>query len=105
MFSSNRGSTVLPVASDSAFGPVYWVASNEGSSYYVKMANYGNTTESVTINIEGTTFGVLEMLSGGELTSNFPNNVSVSTVTSKVSGSGRFAISLPAWAVAVLIVS
>jgi alpha-L-arabinofuranosidase len=93
------------VTSDTGFGPVYWVASVVGSTYYVKLANYGSSEESVTIEINGTSSGTLELLSGGEIVSNYPHNVSISTQTSDVSGSGSFAVSLPAWAVAVLTVS
>ncbi|PYH88482.1 Arabinosidase A [Aspergillus ellipticus CBS 707.79] len=35
MFSTNRGDTIREVSSDSAFGPVYWVASSAGSRYQV----------------------------------------------------------------------
>lgn len=106
MFSTNRGSTILPVTSDSAFGPVYWVASvSDSGTYYVKLANYGSSTENVTINIEGATAGSLELLSGGELVSNYPHDVSITTSTTSVSGSGSFAVDMPAWAVAVLAVS
>lgn len=105
MFSANRGSTILPVTSDSAFGPVYWVASVAGSTYYVKMANYGSTEETVIIDIEDTNSGTLQLLSGGELDSNYPHNVTITTQTSDVSGSGYFTVNLPPWAVAVLAVS
>ncbi|OKL61374.1 putative alpha-L-arabinofuranosidase A [Talaromyces atroroseus] len=105
MFSTNRGTAILPVTSDTGFGPVYWVASVAGSTYYVKLANYGSSAETVTVEIEGTSSGKLEMLSGGEFISNYPHNVSISTQTSDVSGSGSFTISLPAWAVGVLAVS
>ncbi|KAJ5998864.1 glycoside hydrolase [Penicillium sp. IBT 35674x] len=106
MFSTNRGSTIMPVTSDSAFGPVYWVASvSDTGTYYVKLANYGPSTENVTININGATAGSLELLSGGELVSNYPHDVSITTSTTSVSGSGTFTVDMPAWAVAVLAVS
>jgi alpha-N-arabinofuranosidase len=93
------------VTSDIAFGPVYWVASVDKSTYYVKLANYGLPEESVTIDIEGTTAGTVQLLSGGELDSNYPHNVTIAPQTSEVSGSGSFNVTLPAWAVAVLAVS
>nr|QEI10540.1 GH51 alpha-L-arabinofuranosidase [Evansstolkia leycettana] len=105
MFSTNRGSTILPVTSDAGFGPVYWVASVSGSTYYVKLANYGSASETVTINIDGTKSGTLEMLSGAEMGSNYPHNVTITPQTSSVSGSGSFTVTMPAWAVAVLAVS
>lgn len=105
MFSTNRGSTVLPVETSDGFGPVYWVASTTDSTYFVKLANYGSSDESVTINIAGTTSGTLTMLSGGEFVSNYPHDVSITPQTSNVSGSGSFTFTMPAWSVAVLAVS
>jgi alpha-N-arabinofuranosidase len=105
LFSTNRGSTILPVTSDTGFDPVYWVASVDESTYYVKLANYGSTEESITIDIEGKTAGTVHLLSGGELGSNYPHNITITPQTSDVSGSGSFNLTLPAWAVAVLAVS
>lgn len=96
---------MLPVTSDTAFGPVYWVASVADGTYYVKLANYGSESQTITINIDGTTSGNVQLLSGGELVSNYPHNVSITTQTSSVSGSGSFTVDMPAWAVAVLAVS
>ncbi|CRG87864.1 alpha-L-arabinofuranosidase [Talaromyces islandicus] len=64
MFSSNRGSTVLPVTSDTAFGPVYWVASAANGTYFVKLANYGSESQEITIDIDGATSGNIQLLSG-----------------------------------------
>ncbi|RAH78090.1 glycoside hydrolase [Aspergillus japonicus CBS 114.51] len=106
LFSTNRGTTILPVTSSADFGPVYWVASvSEDKVYYVKLANYGSTAQNVTVNVAGTTTGSLELLSGGELVSNYPHDVSITPTTSTVSGRGSFTVNLPAWAVAVLAVS
>lgn len=105
MFSKNRGSTVLPITSDSVFGPVYWVASVADSTYFVKLANYGSEGQNITINIDGTTSGNLQILSDGEFVSNYPHNVSAATHTNSVFGSGTFTVDMPGWAVAVLAVS
>lgn len=106
MFSTNRGSTILPVNATGDFDPLFWVASvSDAGTYYVKLANYGSTAQNVTVNIEGTTSGELQLLSGGETVSNYPHDVSITTTTSSVSGSGSFAVELPAWGVAVLAVS
>ncbi|KAL7650490.1 hypothetical protein ACMYSQ_010272 [Aspergillus niger] len=106
MFSTNRGSTVLPVNTTADFDPLYWVASvSDEGTYYVKLANYGSSSQNVTVNIEGTTSGQLQLLSGGETVSNYPHDVSITTQTSTVSGSGSFTVDMPAWAVAVLAVS
>ncbi|GAT21099.1 LOW QUALITY PROTEIN: alpha-L-arabinofuranosidase E [Aspergillus luchuensis] len=106
MFSTNRGSTVLPVNTTADFDPLYWVASvSDEGTYYVKLANYGSSSQNVTVNIEGTTSGQLQLLSGGETVSNYPHDVSITTQTSTVSGSGSYTVDMPAWAVAVLAVS
>jgi alpha-N-arabinofuranosidase len=111
MFSTNRGTTILPVTSDSAFGPVYWVASSKSDgTYYVKLANYGSSAASVTVKFSGATFSSfasLMLLSGPQLTSNYPGIVSITPQTSTVAGSSSdgYAISIPAWGVAVLAVT
>lgn len=105
LFSTNRGKTILPVESSAGFGPVYWVASVSDSTYYVKLANYGSSTETVTINIEGTTSGTLQMVSGDERATNYPHNAPVQVQTSSVEGDGSFKVTMPAWGVAVLAVS
>lgn len=105
MFSTNRGSTILPVESSEGFGPLYWVASASNSAYFVKLANYGESTQTVTINVDGTTSGTLQMLSGLAEGSNRPHAVSVATQTTNVSGDGAYTVTMPAWAVAVLAVS
>ena len=110
LFSTNRGDTILPVTSDSDFGPVYWVASSTSSgTYYVKLANYGTSTESVTIKIPGASTGSasLQMLSGAATQSNYPLDVTVTPQISTPSGSADdgLTISMPAYAVAVLILS
>ncbi|TQB75004.1 hypothetical protein MPDQ_003800 [Monascus purpureus] len=105
MFSTNRGSTILPVESSEGFGPLYWVASASDSAYFVKLANYGESTQTVTINVDGTTSGTLQMLSGPAEASNRPHAMSVTTQTTSVSGDGTYTVTMPAWAVAVLAVS
>ena len=42
--------------------PLYGVASNARSTYYVKLANYGGSRESVTVKIADTTSGQLQCL-------------------------------------------
>lgn len=98
------------MASDSAFGPVYWVASsNSDSTYYVKLANYGSSAQTVTVNIPNVTLSssaTLTLLSGGELVSNYPGIVSVTPQTSTITGSASagYSFSMPAWGVAVVAV-
>lgn len=108
MFSANRGDTILPVTSDTGFGPVYWVASSKSrSTYYVKLANYGASQQAVTVNFDGLTLhssANLTLLTGGETVANYPGMVSITPNTTTVSGtsSGGYAFSLPGWSVAVL---
>lgn len=104
----NRGSTIRPVTSDSAYRPVYWVASNtDDAHYYVKMANYGTARKSVTIMLPDASVSSasLQMLGGGAMQSNFPLKVTITTQTSSVSvgASGGYTVSLPSYAVVVLI--
>lgn len=111
MFSANRGDTILPVTSDSAFGPVYWVASSKSdSTYYVKMANYGSSSQTVSVKFSSITLSpsaTLTLLSGGELVSNYPGMVSITPQTSTISGSASegYSFSIPAWGVAVIAVA
>lgn len=110
MFSSHRGTTILPVTASARFGPVYWVASSATGAYYVKLANYGTSTQSITIKWTGTTFSnaaTLTLLSGPELTANYPGIVSITPKTSSVSGDSTagYTFSMPAWSVAVLAVT
>lgn len=108
MFATHHGDTVLPVASDAAFGPVYWVASSRSSAaYYVKLANYGNATETVAVKFADVTMSAsaeLTLLSAGQMVSNYPGMVSVSPTTSNVTGSAAagYSFEIPAWGVAVL---
>lgn len=137
MFSNNRGETILPVKSDSDFGPgesqsthspipfpsyslisapiicsyihiltkppVYWVASVRDTTYFVKLANYGSSLQTVDITIDGTTTGTLTVLSGAENESNYPYEANVVPVESTLNApKGTFSLKLPAWSVAVL---
>lgn len=110
LFATYKGTTIKPVTSDSAFGPVYWVASSTAAgTYYVKLANYGTTTQSVTIKVPGATFSSanLVLLSGNPTTSNYPHSVSIAPTTTTVSGSASagYTVSLPQYAVAVLVLN
>ena len=108
MFAINKGNTIPPVTSDMAFNPVFWVASSAGSgTYYVKLANYGTSPQSVTVKIPNASNNnpaTLQILSGGATQSNYPLQVSTTPKTTSVFGSaaGGYAFSLPAWGVAVL---
>ena len=110
LFSTQRGATIRPVTSDSAFGPVYWVASQsvDGATFYVKIANYGADAQNVTVAIPDATglsaTATLQLVTGAQTASNFPNNVTVTAISSSVTGSAAdgYAVSLPAWGVAVL---
>ena len=112
LFSTARGSTILPVTSTSNFGPLYWVASSTTSgTYYVKLANYGTTTQSVTVKIPNATVASatanLKTLTGASTQSNYPFNVTVLPVSSSVTGSasGGWTFNVPGYRVAILTVS
>ncbi|EAU36156.1 alpha-N-arabinofuranosidase A precursor [Aspergillus terreus NIH2624] len=104
MFSVNRGDTIKEVTSDSAFGPVYWVASSSGSSYYVKLANYGADTQEVSVSIPGMSSGKLTVLADSDPEAyNSDTQTLVTPSESNVQASnGQFSFTLPAWSVAVL---
>ena len=111
MFAANRGSTILPVDANAGFGPLYWVASktDDGSSYFVKMANYAGSDESITVRIPGVSGGKgsLQLLTGPADGSNHPLAVDIKTTTDPVDGSAEEGLTfkLPAWSVGVLVVS
>jgi len=112
MFSTARGSTILPVTSSVGFGPLYWVAGSTSSgTYYVKIANYGTTTESITVTIPKATglsaSANLQILTGASTAENQPLDVLVQPVSSTVTGSatGGWTFSLPGYGVAVLTVT
>jgi alpha-N-arabinofuranosidase len=114
LFSTARGSTILPVSSDVDFNPLFWVASSTSGSaptYHVKIANYGTEVQSVTVKIPGAS-GVgssagLQTLTGNATQSNYPLDVTVTPVESSVSGSAGagWTFSVPGYGVAVLTVS
>jgi alpha-N-arabinofuranosidase len=111
LFSTARGSTILPVTSDVDFNPLFWVASSttEGT-YYVKLANYGTSSENVTVKIPGAKWvsdsADLKTLTGESTQSNYPLNVTVKPESSTVTGSasGGWTFSVPGYGVAVLTV-
>ncbi|KAL4891408.1 Arabinosidase A [Aspergillus ambiguus] len=104
MFSVNRGDTIREVTSDSAFGPVYWVASSAGSSYYVKLANYGADTQDISVSIPGMTSGKLTVVADNDPEAyNSDSQTLVTPSESAIEPSnGQFSFTLPSWSVAVL---
>lgn len=112
LFFKARGSTILPVTSDTNFNPLFWVASSTTSgTYYAKLANYGTTSQSVTVkipNLSGASESAgLSTLTGAATASNYPLDVTVQPVSSTVTGSatGRWTFSVPGYGVAVLTVT
>ena len=104
MFSVNRGDTIKQVTSDSPFGPVYWVASSASDTYYMKMANYGQDSQDVSVSIPGMTTGTLTIVADND-----PNAFNSDTQTlvtpsqsDMTANNGAFTLTLPAWSVAVL---
>ncbi|KAE8416094.1 Arabinosidase A [Aspergillus pseudocaelatus] len=104
MFSVNRGDTIHVVTSDSAFGPVYWVASSAGDTYYVKLANYGADSQEITVSISGKTGGKLTVLADSDPKAfNSDTQTLVTPSESDVKATdGKFTFTLPAWSVGVL---
>ncbi|CCD44767.2 glycoside hydrolase family 51 protein [Botrytis cinerea T4] len=112
LFSIHRGDTILPVTSDAAFGPLYWVASStKVGLYYVKIANYGTASQNVTVNIPGATgassSAKLVSFTGPATASNYPLDVTLQPVTSTVTGSaaGGWTFNVAAYGVAIITVS
>ncbi|KAL2852547.1 alpha-N-arabinofuranosidase A [Aspergillus pseudodeflectus] len=106
MFSTNRGTYVHPVQSTSTFGPVYWVATSNATSYHLKLANYGDQRQTVIVRFPAAGRGTLEMLAGPRDASNTPYNVSVvPSLTEWVVESDVYTVFLEGWGVAVLVVT
>lgn len=107
LFSINRGDTIKEATSDSAFGPVYWVASSAGNRYFVKMANYSPNAEDVTVSVPGTRSGKLTVLADDDPNASNSDSETLVTPSEKdITGeNGSFSFSLPAWSVAVLAVN
>ncbi|OJJ98875.1 hypothetical protein ASPACDRAFT_1881644 [Aspergillus aculeatus ATCC 16872] len=107
LFSENRGSTIKEVTSDSGFGPVYWVASNSDDTYYVKLANYGEKSESVSVTVPGAKAGSLSLVSDSDpdaANTDLEQNLVVPSVNKVKSSNGTFTFTMPAWGVGVLAV-
>lgn len=108
LFSVNRGSTILPVTSDSAFGPLYWVASSTtDGTFFVKLANYGDTADMLELTIDGTTSGTVSTLTGDPTAMNTPEDKTavVPVVTDVTGTNGVFEVTLPALSVVIVAVS
>ncbi|KAI5845036.1 glycoside hydrolase family 51 protein [Morchella snyderi] len=111
LFSTHHGTTVLPVTSDSKFGPLYWSASStDNGGYYLKIANYNGTTTTVTFEVpdDNVIKGKLTTLSApSPFSENSPKNeTSIWTEKEVTKGAdGKFAFELPDLTVAVLAVN
>ncbi|CAG8423631.1 unnamed protein product [Penicillium salamii] len=105
IFSANRGQTIRDITSDSPFGPVYWVASNTDETYYVKLANYGSKTETISLSIAGSTKAKLTVVGNNDANAaNTDTETPITPVQSELSGKdGEFSFTLPAWSVGVLV--
>ncbi|ESZ98507.1 alpha-L-arabinofuranosidase E [Sclerotinia borealis F-4128] len=112
LFSIHRGNTILPVTSSVGFGPLYWVASSTITGlYYVKIANYGTTSQSVTVKIPGVTgasaSAKLVTFTGAATASNYPLDVTLQPVTSSVTGSASagWTFNVSGYGIAVITVT
>ncbi|KAJ0414832.1 glycoside hydrolase superfamily [Aspergillus carlsbadensis] len=105
MFSTARGTYIHRVQSTAPFGPVYWVATSNASSYHLKLANYGAEKQVVTVRFPAAGRGTLEVLEGPRDASNLPRNVTVVPSITRFEGmSDVYTVFLGAWGVAVLVV-
>ncbi|KAL1650061.1 hypothetical protein SLS58_001439 [Diplodia intermedia] len=108
MFARHWGSTTRCVDADAPFGPVYWAATANQAETYVKLANYGDDAQQLSINVAGASAGTLIVLSAPESAHNSVEAGEVVvpvTSTPHVDQHGTFAVDLPAWGVAVLVAS
>lgn len=110
MFASHRGTTILPITSDTPFRPVFWVASlnpNPIPTYHVKLANYGPVPQPMTITIPGTTKGGIVSFSGPERKENIYGQTMIKPMMMDVEGGegGVYMFDMPAWSVMVLSVT
>lgn len=103
LLSNNRYSSVVPVTSDTDFGPAYWVAGTSGEGKYTfKTAVYNTTeTQNFSVAFDGVTEGAkgtLTILTAPEgLSSNVPGGPQVvnwdsSEVVAGVNGTFQFAL-------------
>ncbi|GME32572.1 Alpha-N-arabinofuranosidase A [Neofusicoccum parvum] len=105
LFAQNIGDTTRAVTSDTAYGPVYWSAVSSGDTYIIKLTNYGQDVQDVSIVIEGKTTGTLSVLANDDPTASNTDTAApvgppvVSTITAM---NGTFSFAVPAWAIVVL---
>lgn len=104
LFAQNSGDTTRAVSSDTAFGPVYWSAVSSGAAYIVKLANYGDESQAVTIAIADKIAATLSILSNDDPAAANTDVASpiAAPVVSAISGDSSFSFTLPPWSVAVL---
>ncbi|KAI9642031.1 hypothetical protein NHQ30_009902 [Ciborinia camelliae] len=112
IFSVHRGDTILPVTSSVGFGPLYWVASRTTAGlYYVKIANYGTSSQNVTVTIPGATSASaganLVTFTGAATASNYPLDVTLLPVTTTVNGnaSAGWTFTVASYGIAVITVT
>ena len=106
LFSTNRGSTILPVNTTTPFGPLYWGASKNDDSYSVKLAHYGDEDQTIVVTVPETTSGTLHKLEGPKETANLPHDVQILPQEQAVDSlDGSYEVKMAAWGVAVLVVS
>jgi alpha-N-arabinofuranosidase len=87
---------------------VYWVASSTtDGTFFVKLANYGDTADTLELTIDGTTSGTVSTLTGDATAMNTPEDKTavVPVVTDVTGTNGVFEVTLPAWSVVIVAVS
>jgi alpha-N-arabinofuranosidase len=112
MWSANRADMILQVdAANGNLGPLYWVAGSKNSTkqVFLKVANYGSTSQTASINVKGTRVhsqGVSIVLSGGANDTNSaasPKTVVPKTSTFNIASGNTFNFTFPAWSASVLL--
>lgn len=109
LFSSTRLTTVLPITSDTGFGPAYWVSGiNNATSQYILKAAIYNATSAVQFNVEfgqTSTTANLTVLTAPDPYSTFTfngTNPVIETVSTLVAVDGVFSFELQNYAMAIL---
>jgi alpha-L-arabinofuranosidase len=107
MFATNMGTNVVDITADADAGPVFWSANVDNDTYIVKLANYQDVEETVSVSIPGKTSGTFTAIAANADDANTPDNpdtvpAPVST-DSTADENGYFQLNLGTYGVGVLV--
>lgn len=105
LFAQNPGDMTRKVSSDTDLNPVFWSAVSAGSTFIVKLANYGAEQQSLTVNINGKASATLSILANDNPDSantDTSSPIKAPTVSRIETGNNNFTFTLPPWSIAVL---